>query len=105
MDVNLTDNLTFVGQAALASAATLWVASTKIGERLLNHRLEKQLAKFKHEQDQAIEGLRAELAHIADRGKHSNQREFDALSGLWEQFVDAFLSTNTAVVRFMGTLI
>lgn len=101
MTIDLWSIVQFVAQAALASGAALLLVSTKVGEKLFSHHLERKLARFKHDHDEAIEELRAELSHLSDRGKHSNQREFDALSAIWDKFIDAFLSTNSAVVRYM----
>jgi hypothetical protein len=41
---------------------------------------------LKSEQDRQIEKLRADIGHLQDRGKHSNEREYAALSGIWEKF-------------------
>jgi hypothetical protein len=82
--------LTFIG-----------IAPTKLGERLLSHHLERKLSAFKHEQNEKLEALKAQLAHLGDRGQRSNQREFDAISAVWDRFVEAFLSTNTGVIAFI----
>jgi hypothetical protein len=74
--------------------------STAIGERWLDHYFQRKIAAFKHEQDKGIEGLKADLAHLGDRGRRANEREFDALSGIWDAFVDAFLKTNQAVISY-----
>jgi hypothetical protein len=85
----------------LAVLAFLGLAPTKLGERFLNHHLERKLAALKHEQNEKIEALKAELQHLADRGKRSNEREFAALSAIWDKFVDAYLATQRAVHDFM----
>jgi hypothetical protein len=76
--------LTFVG-----------LAPTKLGEKLLSHHLERRLFALRHDQNEKIEELKAQLAHLSDRGQRSNQREFDAISAVWDKFVEAYLATNT----------
>jgi hypothetical protein len=97
MQIDVWAILSFLGQSILASGVALFAASTRLGERFLNHHFDKRLATFKHDQEQAIEELRAKLEHISDRGKRSNEREFSALSGIWEKLIDAYLATNTCV--------
>jgi hypothetical protein len=74
--------------------------STAIGERFLSHHFERRIAELRHSQNEAIESLRADLAHVGDRGRRANEREFEALSRIWGAFVDAFLKTNQAVVAY-----
>jgi len=85
--------LLWVGQtlasSAIAIIAFIAVRSTGIGERFLNHHLERKIADLKHSHEQKIEALRADLAHVQDRGRRANELEFDAASKLWHAFVDA----------------
>ncbi len=83
-------------------AGFILLRSTAIGERFLSHHLERKLAQYKHEHDQSIEALRADLAHSGDRSRRANEREFEALSEIWDAFVDAFLKANQAVVSYMS---
>jgi hypothetical protein len=66
----------------------------------LDHHFERRLAEVRHANDRGIEELRAELAHYEDRGRRANEREFEALSAIWDAFVDAFLKTNQVVVSY-----
>jgi hypothetical protein len=84
-----------------AVATTYGLSFTKLGEMLLNRHWERKLTDLKHEQNEKIEALRAELQHLGDRGKRSNEREFLATSAVWEKFVDAWLSTQRAVMQFI----
>src|SRR5262249_54815535 len=59
---------------------------------------EVELEKLRDEQNQKIEALRADLSHLLDRGKHSNEREYSALAELWEQFVSLYYETRRAIV-------
>jgi hypothetical protein len=79
------------------TTAVLLAAGRFLGERLFGHWLdgrlqgqkeahELRLAELKNEQDRQIETLRADIGHLQDRGKHSNEREYAALSGIWEKF-------------------
>jgi hypothetical protein len=88
-------------QSIIAAAIAVWALSTKIGGRLLSHQLDQRLAALKHEHDQQIEDLRSRLSHIADRGQRSNEREYEALSDIWDKFVDAYLATNTALINLI----
>jgi hypothetical protein len=78
----VTSGIAIIGFVALTS--------TRVGERWLSHRFERQLAE-----------LRAELARHEDRGRRANEREFDAVSAIWDAFVDAFLKTNQAVISYL----
>jgi hypothetical protein len=82
--------LTFIG-----------IAPTKLGEKLLSHHLERKLSAFKHEQNEQLEALKEQLAHLGDRGKRSNQPEFDALSAVWAKFVEAYLSTYACAISLI----
>jgi hypothetical protein len=90
--------LSWLAQAIVASGLTILgfvgLKST------LDHYFQRKIAAFKHEQDKGIEGLKADLAHLGDRGRRANEREFDALSGIWDAFVDAFLKTNQAIISY-----
>jgi hypothetical protein len=92
----------FLMQALIASGGSILILSLpKVGDKILSHHLERRLAQLKHDHDQAIEGLRAQLAHLGDRGKHSNEKEFQALEAVWNEFVEAYLATNTCVISMM----
>lgn len=87
----------FLLQVGLASAGALWLLSTKLGEGYISRRFDRKLSELEHDQKATIEGLRAQLANVADRGRRANEREFAALTEIWERFVEAFLSTNTCI--------
>jgi hypothetical protein len=98
---NGLDLATLILQSVAAGAIAVWTLSTKIGERLLSHLFDERLAALKHEYDRQIEDLRSKLSHIADRGQRSNEKEYAALSDIWEKFVDAYLATNTALLSMI----
>jgi hypothetical protein len=113
--------------SALASvgltAATLWAAGRFLGEKLFGHwldgRLQRQnqahavelaqlkgaqnegLEKLKNEQNREIEKLRGDIAHLQDRGKHSNDREYTALTAIWENYSDLYTLTNACVIAYI----
>jgi hypothetical protein len=98
-----------VGSTLLAVGGAYKLFGERLTERLFGHlldeRLQKEkerhavaLANLKHEQDAQIEDLRAKIAHLSDRGKHSNEREYAALSAIWEKFLDLYYSTDQCVV-------
>lgn len=87
--------------SGVAILAFLGITSTKIGERFLNHHLDRKLTAFQHEQNKEIESLKGRLAHLDDRGKRSNEREYNAITEIWEKFVDAYLSTLACIHAFI----
>jgi hypothetical protein len=96
---------------ALPAASVLAILryfGDKIFGHVLDRRLEKEkerhelaLTNLKHEQDRQIEDLRAKIVHLTDRGKHSNEREYSALSTIWEKYVDLYYATRVCVVAPM----
>lgn len=93
-------------QAALAGGAALatfvFLLPTRYGEKLLGYHFERKLQALKDTQNRQIEELKEKLAHLGDRGKRSNEREFIGLSTVWEKFVDAFLSTSSCAIGFLS---
>src|SRR6266446_3495112 len=85
--------LTWIVQTLASSGVVILsfiaIKSTGFGERFLNHHLERRIADLKHTHEQKIGQLRADLAHLQDRGRRANELEFDAASKLWHAFVDA----------------
>jgi hypothetical protein len=94
------------GQAIAGSALTILafigVRFTKLGERLLDHRLNAKIVAIGHANTKEIEGLRSELAHLLDRGRRANEVEFDALTKVWDAYVDAWLKTQQAILEQMS---
>ena len=85
---------------ALTILAFVAVKSTALGKRFLNHHLEQKIADLKHVHEEKIEALRADLAHLQDRGRRANELEFDAASKIWHAFVDAYQKTQQAIVDY-----
>ena len=94
------------------TTAALWAAGRFFGEKLFGHWLEErlqsqkqahavELTKLKSEQDRQIELLRADIGHLQDRGKLSNEREYAALTEIWEKFSDLHTATINCVMRFL----
>jgi hypothetical protein len=88
--------------SGVAILAFFFLQSTKMGEQWFSHRLNRKLTELKHSHDAAIESLRAELAHLGDRRRRANEQEFEALSTIWDAFVDAFLETSKAIASFQS---
>jgi len=86
--------------AVLTSLAFIGLAPTKLGEKFLNHHLERKLATLRHDQNRQIEELRAKLAHLGDRGVRSNEKEFQAIAAAWEHFVDAYAATMLCAIAY-----
>ena len=59
----------------------------------LKYDQDRKLADVKHIYEKSVEELRAELSHLTDRGKLSNEREYQALIAAWESFVAAYVAT------------
>jgi hypothetical protein len=89
-----------LASSAVVILAFIAIRSTSIGERFLNHHLERKIADLKHTHEEKIEALRSDLAHLQDRGRRANELEFDAASKIWHAFVDAFLKTQQAIVDY-----
>lgn len=66
----------------------------------IKHEQDKRLSDIKYHYDRDIENLRASLSYLSDRGKHSNEKEYQALILCWESFVAAYFSTLASVARF-----
>jgi hypothetical protein len=104
MNVDLSSILLWVLQIAISAGVILaffGLAPAKLGERLLGHYLDQRLSSVRHEQNAKIEELKAQLAHLSDRGTRSNEREYNALMAVWDKFVEAYLSTHTCIVSFI----
>jgi hypothetical protein len=86
----------------LAILAFIAVRSTAIGERFLNHHLAKKIADLEHAHAEKIEALRADLAHLQDRGRRANELEFDAASKIWYAFVDAHMKAQQAILDYIS---
>jgi hypothetical protein len=80
-----------LASSAVAILGFIAIRSTTLGERLLSHHLERK-----------IEALRADLAHLQDRGRRANELEFEALNKVWHSFVDAWLKTQQAIVEYQS---
>jgi hypothetical protein len=87
--------------AGVATTAFFVLLPTKLGEKYLSFHFDRKLADLKDAQNQKIEALKEQLNHLGDRGKRSNEREYEALSDIWGQFVDAFDSTERCVTQFI----
>ena len=92
------------GSALAVLVVVLRFAGEAIFGHFLSERLEKQKTEYskqlveqKHEHDKQIEDLRAKIALLTDRGKHSNEREYAALSTAWEKLVDLYYATRQCV--------
>jgi hypothetical protein len=108
----LENNWSAVVVNVVTTLATLGVLYRVFGEKLIGHFFDRRLEAFKnaqtrdlellkHEHNQQIEQLRSEIGHLADRGKHSNEREYTALSAIWEKFVDLYYATSQCVIAFV----
>jgi hypothetical protein len=88
----LLQTATAAGAVAIAFIIAL---PTKWGEKNLGFHFDAKLERLKDGQNQEIEKLKEQLAHIGDRGKRSNEMEFAAIKLVWESFVEAYLATTT----------
>jgi hypothetical protein len=90
-----------VGGAFGSILTALLLLVPKFGEMFFKARIDRALEVYKAEQNRDIEGLRERLNHIADRGRRSNENEFNALRSIWEKFIAAYFSTYGAVLNFI----
>ena len=82
MQPNLGDLISWLLQPIIAAGfilALFGLAPAGVGERVLGHYLDQRLASVRHEQNEKIEELKAQLAHLSDRGVRSSEREYLAL--------------------------
>lgn len=92
--------LAYSATSAAFVLGSLRFLPSKVVERAVGHYFDRHLDKLRHAQTAEIERFRAELAHLSDRGRRSNEREYEALITTWEAFVEAFFETTTFVVGF-----
>jgi hypothetical protein len=108
----LESNWHVIITSTLSALATLGLSYRFFAERLVGHFFDRKLEAFKHEsardleqfkhqQNQEIEKLRGAVGHLSDRGKHSNEREYAAVSVLWEKAVELYFATNTCVISYI----
>lgn len=90
----------FVSALGGAIGAVL-LLPTRLGEALFQSRIGRNLEAFKAKQAGELESIKAQLAHLGDRGKRSNEMEFLAIEKVWRAFVKAWLSTNTCIGQMM----
>ena len=81
--------------------AFAFLLPTKFGERLVAHHFEARISELKHEQSKELGRLQAELDHMKDRGIRSNEREYQAITSVWESFVESFLATRRCIAQVM----
>lgn len=74
---------------------------TKLGEALIKFRSDRNLEEFKAQQARELEALRDRLNHLGDRGKRANELEYNAITAVWEKFIEAYTSTDVAVMSFI----
>ncbi len=90
-----------IGGAAGSLLTALLLLIPKIGEAFFKARFDRALEAYKAKQNREMESLRERMNHIGDRGRRSNENEFNALRSLWEKFMDAYYSTYSAVINFI----
>jgi hypothetical protein len=91
-----------LASSAVAILTFIAIRSTAIGERFLNHHLERRITDLEHAHEEKIEALRSDLAHLQDRGRRANELEFDAASKVWHAYVDAYIKTKQAIVDLLS---
>jgi hypothetical protein len=64
----------------------------------------EKIADLEHAHAEKIEALRADLAHLQDRGRRANELEFDAASKIWHAFVGAHMKAQQAILDYMSIL-
>ena len=101
--------LVHIGVSVISALAAVGFTFRVFGERLVGHYFDRRLEALKQQgaqeleqlkavQAQTLEQLRTALAHLSDRSKHSNEREYAAASALWELAVDLYYATNNCVI-------
>ncbi len=87
----------------ITSAIATWalilalVASPHFLDRLLGHYLETRSAAERARRDREMESLKVVLGHLQDRGRRSNEREYQAIVAAWEAVNEAFYEVTTTI--------
>jgi hypothetical protein len=89
------------GGAIGAFLTAMLLLIPKVGEMFFKARLDRALEAYRSEQNREVESLRERLNHLGDRGRRSNENEFNALRSIWERFIQAYYSTYGAVINFI----
>ena len=90
-----------IGGAIGSTLTALLLLIPKFGEMFFKARFDRALETYKADQNRDIEALRERVNHISDRGRRSNENEFNALRSIWEKFIEAYYSTYGAVINFI----
>jgi hypothetical protein len=91
--------LSFLLGAAGAIGGLALTMSTRFGDRLINHKFDERIEKYKSELEGEVEKLRAWLSHVTDRGARSNELEYEAITATWFQYIKAHQATLQCVAR------
>lgn len=76
----------------------------KLPEKVIDAAVAKRAGAIKHEYDAKLEGLKDRLALLSDRGKRSNELEYQAVRAAWEAVVDAYVTTMNTIVSMTPVL-
>lgn len=98
---SIGSTLSAAGLTIVVVLALFGLAPKFIGEKLFGHYLDGRIARLKHDQGKELEAIRERLSHLSDRGVRSNEREYLALSSVWEKFVDLYYATNVCAVSYI----
>ncbi len=102
--MTLSDVWSYAGGPFIGGMAALWgflkLSPAIFMERGFGHYLDAKLEVIKRDHTRGIEGLKSDLAHLADRGIRSNEREYEALTAAWGKFMDAFYATRRCLGGF-----
>jgi len=84
--------LAYVGKIVLwlvSAAGVAWAAFKFLPERWVQHRFERQLEQQRNEHAQQLEEARHRLNMLAKRMSKLHDKEFDAISEIWEKLNEA----------------
>ena len=73
---------------------------TKLGEAIIKFQFDKSIEVLKANSARELAKLTEQLNHLNDRGKRSNEREFEAIVSIWQKFVDCFDRAEAAIVQY-----
>lgn len=79
--------ITIVGGSAVGLA---YLAFRMYGEKWMASQFDKQLERFKHEQQKEIEHLRYRINAVFDRAVRLHAMEFEVLPEIWKRLFDAY---------------
>lgn len=89
--------ITVAGIVGLALALFKW-----LGEKWVDSRFEKELERYKNEQQQELERLKHKINSLLDRTVRLHTKEYEVLPELWGRLIDAYMASAGYLAHFQS---